>query len=75
MTSAVERFDPLEAAIVASAVRALRRRAGAQSEKAAAGVSLCGSPPVVIVASEARRALDIANDLDAIADELEGATG
>jgi hypothetical protein len=56
-------------AFTAGAVSALRR-AAAQRDKAPTGVSSVGDTQ--IVTSEARAALNIAEDFAAIADELDG---
>ncbi len=66
-------LDPLESAIRASAVRALRRRAEAVRKGAADGVTVLDgyAPPVLSVTSEAATAFKIAKDWDQIAAELE----
>jgi hypothetical protein len=63
----------LELAVKAGAIRALRTRAAAKREEARCGVTNGEGPnaDVIIIASEARAALNIANDLAEIADELE----
>ena len=65
--------SPFEDAIIAGAVSALRKRAAVQREKAALGITRAEPPhgDVLIIASEARAALNLANDLEEIADELE----
>jgi hypothetical protein len=62
--------EHLEEAFTAGAVSALRRRAAVQRDKASTGVSTVGDTQ--IVSSEARQALNIAGDLEAIAGELLG---
>jgi hypothetical protein len=63
----------LERAIEDAAVRALRKRAAAKREEAATGITTGEGQHanVIIIASEARAALDIAQDWETIADELE----
>jgi hypothetical protein len=65
-------LDPLEAAICAGAIAALKSRASAQREMAAIGVSVVvhNEHPVTVITSEARAALKIAHDLEDIAAEL-----
>jgi len=63
--------DPLESAVLAGAVRALRRRAEAIRKRAAPGVTRLDRPPVVIVTSESATSYKIAKDFDAIADAIE----
>jgi hypothetical protein len=63
--------DPLEDAIAAGAVAALRRRAAAIRVRASVGVTVLDRrPPVRIVSSESATALRIAKDFDRIADDL-----
>jgi hypothetical protein len=66
-------FDGFAAAITAGAQRALRNRAGVLRKAAANGITSVESHgrAVVIVSSEARAVLNVADDWDAIADELE----
>ena len=66
--------DPLEAAILAGALRALRKRAAWRRERGNSGVTI-DKNGVAIVSSEARADLDIADDLEAIALEIERASG
>jgi hypothetical protein len=65
--------DLLEEAIAFGAAAALRKRAAYQRDKDAPGITNGDGPHanVVIVASEARGALDLAADLDEIAALLE----
>ncbi len=61
-------LDPLETAIEAAVVRALRRRAEALRQRAAQGVDVLDcSPPVLVIESKSAHAFKIARDLDAIA--------
>jgi hypothetical protein len=73
MSSLSKSPDLLDLALKVGAIRALRARASAQREKAATGITNGEGryANIIIVSSEARRALDIASDLGAIADELE----
>jgi hypothetical protein len=65
----------LDLAFSSGAIAALRKRAAAIRKRAVAGVTVVDGrgSPVVIKSSEAAHLLDIARDLDAIADDLEGA--
>jgi hypothetical protein len=65
--------DPLEAAFVAGAARALRRRATMLRSKAAPGVTVQDS--IVTIASESAHALRIARDFEEIAAEIEREAG
>ncbi len=65
--------DPIEAAILAGAVAALRKRAAWRREHAREGVT--HEKVVTIVSSEARADLEIAADLEAIAADLEQEAG
>lgn len=69
-------LNAIDAAVTAGAVRALRNRSVAQREKAMPGVTNDEGryANIVIVSSEARAALNIANDLEEIAAELEAET-
>jgi hypothetical protein len=73
MSSLSKPPDALEIAVKVAAVRALRNRALAQREKAAFGIAKAEPPHsgVIVVSSEARAALNVAADLDDIANELE----
>jgi hypothetical protein len=66
--------DELESEITAGAVRALRSKARSRREHAARGITFteCRCRPLTIVASESRAALNVADDWDSIADDLEG---
>jgi hypothetical protein len=64
--------DPLEAAVLAGAINALRRRAAAIRKHAAPGIIVLDrSPPVVEITSESATSLKIAKSFDEIADDLE----
>jgi hypothetical protein len=67
-------IDLLEQSMTGGAVRALRKRAAAQREKAALGITpgVEKYPEVLVIASEAAAALRIAADLAAIANEIGG---
>ena len=71
MTAAVA--DPLEAAIIAGAARALRRRAAAQRTGAAAKTFPAGPkyPGVMVATGEARIAAGLASVLARLADEID----
>jgi hypothetical protein len=62
--------DPLEAAFVAGAVAALRKRAALRRERASTGVVIHENG-TALATSEARVDLNIAADLEAIATEIE----
>jgi hypothetical protein len=62
--------DPFEAAMIAGAINALRRRAEAIRARASVGVTRLDQSPVVIITSESATALRIAKDFDRIADDL-----
>ncbi len=66
-------LDPLEAAVRAGAINALRRRAEAIRKLAAPGISALDGyrPAVVVITSESATALKIARSWDAIAAKLE----
>jgi hypothetical protein len=70
MTRAVAEADPIESALLAGAVAALRRRATRQ-ERVAADWTANGSRGAVIRQGEAAVALRIAQALKELADELE----
>jgi len=71
--SAAEPFDPLETAIAAGAVRALRQHAEAIRKRAADGVTALDGyrPLVLVIESKAAHAFKIARDWDSIAAALE----
>ena len=66
--------DPLDAAILAGALRALRKRAAWRRERGNNGVAT-NEEGVAIVSSDSRADLNIADDLEAIAVEIERASG
>ena len=64
--------DPLESALVAGAIVALRNRAAKLRARASGGVTVLDRRPVVLViTSESATALRIAKSWDAIARDLE----
>lgn len=67
--------DPIEAAIIAAAVAALRKRAEAQRKLATDGSALIDGhgTEVVVHSPESALAARLASDLDAIADKIGGA--
>jgi hypothetical protein len=65
-------IDPLESALVAGAITALRNRAVALRKRATIGVTVLDRRPVVlVVTSEAAHALRVARDWEAVANEME----
>lgn len=62
--------DPLHAAILAAAIRALRTRAASRRESANQRITM-NQKGIVVIPSEARADLDFASDLSAVADEIE----
>jgi hypothetical protein len=65
--------DPLEAAVLAGAIRALRNRAAMVRARASDGVAFLDGyrPSVIIIESKAAHLYRIARDLDRVASELE----
>lgn len=64
--------DPLERAVPAGAVRALRRQADAVRKRASVGVVVLDRrPPVIIVDLKAAHLYRIARDLDRVGSDLE----
>jgi hypothetical protein len=67
-----EKINELETAIVAGAISALDRRAGALHAKADLGITVVASEhgPATIISSEAAAALRLAGDFEEIAGDL-----